>query len=102
MTNDFTSSSVTTLGPQSPDRLPAFIEASRHADVVIGNRRERRAMPLLRRIGNRAASLGLLASSRVSKDGEAKSALHTAIVDFFVFPIYTFEASTTFVIQLLV
>ena len=51
-------------GQHDPDRLPAFIEASRHADVVIGNRRERRAMPLLRRIGNRAASLGLLVSSR--------------------------------------
>ena len=36
------------------------------------------------------------------EDGKAKSALHAAIVDFFVFPIQTFEASITFQIQLLV
>ena len=51
-------------GQHDPQRLPAFIEASRNADVVIGNRHERGAMPLLRRVGNRAASLALFASSR--------------------------------------
>ena len=34
------------------------------ADVVIGHRRERRSMPLIRRIGNRAASVALFASTR--------------------------------------
>lgn len=50
------------------------------------------------------AQLGpwLLASSRVLKDGKAKSALHAATVDFFVFAIHTFKASITFEIQLLV
>jgi membrane-associated phospholipid phosphatase/MFS family permease len=51
-------------GQHDPDRIPAFVEAARSADVVIGSRRDRRSMPLLRRVGNRAASLVLLATSR--------------------------------------
>ncbi len=51
-------------GQHAPDRIPAFVEASRHADVVIGHRRERGSMPLVRRIGNRAASVALLAATR--------------------------------------
>jgi membrane-associated phospholipid phosphatase len=51
-------------GQHDPARIPAFVEASRRADVVIGNRRHRRPMPLVRRIGNRAASLALLAAAR--------------------------------------
>jgi dolichol-phosphate mannosyltransferase len=51
-------------GQHQPARIPAFVEASRHADVVIGNRRERRSMPLARRIGNRAASLALFVATR--------------------------------------
>jgi membrane-associated phospholipid phosphatase len=51
-------------GQHDPDRIPALIEEARTADAVIGWRRDRRAMPLLRRIGNRAASLALLVSSR--------------------------------------
>ncbi|HEX2467944.1 MAG TPA: MFS transporter [Solirubrobacterales bacterium] len=47
-----------------PERIPAFVEAARAADVVIGSRRDRRPMPVLRRLGNRAASLALLAASR--------------------------------------
>ena len=35
-------------GQHDPQRLPAFIEASRRADVVIGNRHERGSMPLAR------------------------------------------------------
>jgi membrane-associated phospholipid phosphatase len=50
-------------GQHEPTRIPAFVEASRSADLVIGHRRERRSMPLIRRIGNRAASLALFASS---------------------------------------
>jgi membrane-associated phospholipid phosphatase/MFS family permease len=50
-------------GQHDPDRIPAFVEAARTADVVMGSRRDRRSMPLLRRIGNRAASLFLLATS---------------------------------------
>ncbi len=51
-------------GQHDPERLPSFIDASRDADVVIGNRRERGPMPVLRRLGNRAASLTLLAAAR--------------------------------------
>lgn len=51
-------------GQHDPARIPAFVEASRDADVVIGDRRDRRPMPLARRIGNRAASLALLAGAR--------------------------------------
>jgi membrane-associated phospholipid phosphatase/MFS family permease len=51
-------------GQHDPGRIPAFIEAAREADVVIGHRRDRREMPLIRRIANRAASLTLLGSSR--------------------------------------
>ena len=50
-------------GQHDPERIPAFVEASRDADVVIGHRRERRSMPLVRRIANRAASLALLATT---------------------------------------
>jgi membrane-associated phospholipid phosphatase/MFS family permease len=51
-------------GQHDPDRIPAFVEAGRRADVVVGNRRTRGSMPLARRIGNRAASLALLAAAR--------------------------------------
>ena len=51
-------------GQHDPQRIPAFIEAAREADVVIGDRRDRRAMPLVRRVGNRVASLTLLAAVR--------------------------------------
>jgi dolichol-phosphate mannosyltransferase len=51
-------------GQHDPERIPAFVEAARQADVVIGHRRDRREMPLIRRIANRAASLTLLGSSR--------------------------------------
>jgi dolichol-phosphate mannosyltransferase len=50
-------------GQHAPSRIPAFVEASRRADVVIGNRRERRSMPLVRRIANRSASLALFAAT---------------------------------------
>jgi membrane-associated phospholipid phosphatase/MFS family permease len=51
-------------GQHDPSRIPAFVEAARHADVVIGSRPDRRAMPALRRVGNRLASLALLATAR--------------------------------------
>jgi membrane-associated phospholipid phosphatase/MFS family permease len=51
-------------GQHDADRIPAFVEAARRADVVLGDRRDRRAMPLIRRAGNRAASLTLLAATR--------------------------------------
>jgi membrane-associated phospholipid phosphatase len=51
-------------GQHDPERIPAFLEESRRADVVIGHRPDRRAMPLIRRFGNRAASLALLATAR--------------------------------------
>jgi membrane-associated phospholipid phosphatase/MFS family permease len=50
-------------GQHDPHRIPALIEAADTSDAVIGWRRDRAGMPLLRRIGNRAASLALLASS---------------------------------------
>jgi dolichol-phosphate mannosyltransferase len=50
-------------GQHDPARIPAFIEASRAADVVVGDRRDRRTMPLLRRFGNRVASVALLAGT---------------------------------------
>jgi membrane-associated phospholipid phosphatase/MFS family permease len=51
-------------GQHDPERIPAFVEAARSADAVIGWRRDRRTMPLERRAANRAASLALLASTR--------------------------------------
>ena len=50
-------------GQHEPTRIPAFVEASERADVVIGHRPERRSMPLVRRIGNRAASVALFATT---------------------------------------
>jgi len=50
-------------GQHAPARIPAFVEASRHADLVIGNRPARSTMPPVRRIGNRAASLALFATT---------------------------------------
>jgi dolichol-phosphate mannosyltransferase len=51
-------------GQHDPERIPAFVEAAREADIVIGDRRDRRAMPLVRRVGNRVASLTLFAAVR--------------------------------------
>jgi membrane-associated phospholipid phosphatase/MFS family permease len=51
-------------GQHDPDRIPAFLEASRRAEVVVGHRRDRSSMPLARRIGNRAASVALLLAAR--------------------------------------
>ena len=50
-------------GQHDPGRVPAFLDAARSADVVIGSRRDRGGMPLARRIANRAASLALLVSA---------------------------------------
>jgi membrane-associated phospholipid phosphatase/MFS family permease len=50
-------------GQHAPERIPAFVEASRGADLVIGHRRERSSMPLKRRIGNRVASVALFAAT---------------------------------------
>jgi membrane-associated phospholipid phosphatase/MFS family permease len=52
-------------GQHDPERIPALAEAARTADVVIGRRRDRRRMPLERRLANRAASFALLAAARV-------------------------------------
>jgi membrane-associated phospholipid phosphatase len=51
-------------GQHDPDRIPAFVEEARTSDVVIGHRRERRSMPLERRLANRLASLLLAATVR--------------------------------------
>ncbi len=51
-------------GQHDPSRIPAFLEAARRADVVIGSRPDRSPMPALRRFGNRLASLALLATAR--------------------------------------
>jgi membrane-associated phospholipid phosphatase/MFS family permease len=51
-------------GQHDPERIPAFVEAARGADVVLGWRRQRGPMPLHRRAGNRLASLALLAATR--------------------------------------
>jgi membrane-associated phospholipid phosphatase/MFS family permease len=51
-------------GQHDPERIPAFIEAAREADAVVGDRRDRGSMPLIRRFANRVASLTLLASAR--------------------------------------
>ena len=51
-------------GQHDPERIPAFLDAIQDADVVIGNRRRRRSMPVARRVANRAASLAMLASAR--------------------------------------
>jgi dolichol-phosphate mannosyltransferase len=51
-------------GQHDPERIPAFLEAARGADVVVGNRRRRSGMPLDRRLGNRLASVALLGSTR--------------------------------------
>jgi membrane-associated phospholipid phosphatase len=52
-------------GQHDPERIPAFLEAARRADVVLGWRRERRSMPRHRRVANRLASFALLAVSRI-------------------------------------
>jgi dolichol-phosphate mannosyltransferase len=48
-----------------PERIPAFLDAAAHADVVIGDRsRDRRQMPALRRLANMASSLGMTVRTR--------------------------------------
>jgi membrane-associated phospholipid phosphatase/MFS family permease len=51
-------------GQHDPERIPAFVEASREADVVIGNRVDRRSMPRDRRVARMAASVLLLGAAR--------------------------------------
>jgi membrane-associated phospholipid phosphatase/MFS family permease len=51
-------------GQHDPERIPAFVEASREADVVIGDRVDRRSMPRERRVARMAASLLLLGATR--------------------------------------
>ena len=51
-------------GQHDPERIPAFVKASREADVVIGNRVDRRAMPRDRRVARMSASLLLLGAAR--------------------------------------
>jgi membrane-associated phospholipid phosphatase/MFS family permease len=51
-------------GQHDPERIPAFVDAARTSDIVIGHRRERRSMPLERRLANRFASLLLAATAR--------------------------------------
>jgi membrane-associated phospholipid phosphatase/MFS family permease len=51
-------------GQHDPERIPAFVEAARTSDVVIGARGDRRSMPFPRRVANRAASLALLIGAR--------------------------------------
>ena len=50
-------------GQHDPDRIPALVDAAVDADMVIGWRRDRHLMPVLRRLANRAASLALLATT---------------------------------------
>jgi membrane-associated phospholipid phosphatase/MFS family permease len=50
-------------GQHDPERIPALIAAADTTDAVIGWRRDRAGMPILRRAGNRAASLALLAAT---------------------------------------
>ncbi|CAN5503925.1 hypothetical protein BH20ACT17_BH20ACT17_06600 [soil metagenome] len=48
-----------------PERIPAFLTAAEHADVVIGDRsRERNQMPAPRRLANAASSLGMSLRTR--------------------------------------
>jgi predicted MFS family arabinose efflux permease len=53
-------------GQHPPERIPAFLAAVRDADMVIGDRRGRRAggMPLLRRAANAATSTALSVVTR--------------------------------------
>jgi glycosyltransferase involved in cell wall biosynthesis len=53
-------------GQHPPDRIPAFLAAAEHADIVIGDRRGRRAggMPLARRAANAATSTALSVVTR--------------------------------------
>lgn len=48
-----------------PDRIPAFVAAAEHADVVIGDRSgDRGEMPALRRLANVASSVGMSLRTR--------------------------------------
>jgi membrane-associated phospholipid phosphatase/MFS family permease len=83
-------------GQHDPERIPAFVEAAREADVVIGHRRDRREMPLIRRVANRAASLTLLGSSRAwIPDSQNGMRLFTrALLKDFPIPAGGYEAES--------
>lgn len=52
-------------GQHPPDRIPAFVAAAAHADVVIGDRSgDRRSMPWTRRFTNATANALLLVTAR--------------------------------------
>jgi membrane-associated phospholipid phosphatase len=66
-------------GQHPPDRIPAFLEASRRADLVIGSRADRRSMPWTRRFTNFASSALLgLAVRRKLHDSQCGMRLYRA------------------------
>jgi membrane-associated phospholipid phosphatase/MFS family permease len=83
-------------GQHDPERIPAFVEAARTSNVVIGHRRERRSMPLERRLANRLASLLLAATVRawVPDTQNGMRLFHTAALRDVPLPAGGYEAES--------
>ncbi|MBW8060234.1 MAG: MFS transporter [Solirubrobacterales bacterium] len=85
-------------GQHPPERIPAFIEAARHSDVVVGNRlADTRGMPLSRRLANRVSSgLLSLALRQWIPDSQCGMRLYrTDALERVPLPAGRYEAETT-------
>jgi membrane-associated phospholipid phosphatase len=85
-------------GQHPPEVIPAFLAASPAADVVIGDRRDRRGggMPWIRRVANRASSaaLGIAIRRRVPDAQNGMRLLRTHTLARVPFERGRFEAET--------
>lgn len=84
-------------GQHPPERIPAFVEAARDADIVIGDRRgDRVAMPRLRRAGNDAVSalLSALTSQRMPDTQCGMRLFRATVLERLPLPRGGFEAET--------
>jgi dolichol-phosphate mannosyltransferase len=83
-------------GQHPPEHIPDFVRAAGRADVVIGNRSERDAMPRLRRFTNRASSalLSLVVRQRVPDSQCGMRLFRVEALERSPLPIGGYEAET--------
>ena len=84
-------------GQHPPDRIPAFVAAAEHADLVVGDRSgDRRPMPRIRRFTNTASSglLALLLRRRVPDSQCGMRLIRTKALRDCPLPRGRFEAET--------
>lgn len=91
-------------GQHPPERIPSFLDAGRHAELVIGDRfADLRAMPVLRRAANQIASLAVrLTTGRDVRDTQCgMRLLRGRALEEISFPGGGYEAETVHLKQCL-